>query len=101
MSQLEREIVNEINASYFELDNSNRMLGLMDQAVNNYRTLLNAEIFNLENGESDLFKINFQQDKLLEAQMKLVKIKSNMEKARVLLFWSAGLPYLNFNPDQQ
>lgn len=94
---LERQILNGIQASYFELDNTKDMLGLMEGAVNNYKVLLEAELANLELGESDLFKINFQQDKLLESQIKLMKMRSNMEKARVNLYWSAGLPYLNFN----
>ncbi len=97
LSQLEREILNGIEASYFELDNTRGMLSLMQDAVNNYTTLLDLELINLANGESDLFKINFQQDKLLEAQIKLMKMRSTMEKARVTLYWSAGLPYLNFN----
>jgi len=97
LSQLEREILNGIEASYFELDNTRGMLSLMQEAVNNYTTLLDLELINLANGESDLFKINFQQDKLLEAQIKLMKMRSAMEKARVTLYWSAGLPYLNFN----
>lgn len=97
LSQLEREIVNDIQASYFELDNTQGMLGLMQQAVENYKILLEAELLNLSVGESDLFKINFQQDKLLEAQIKLMKMRATMEKARVSLYWSAGLPYLNFN----
>ena len=96
LDQLEREVINSIQASYFELVNTQGMLGLMQQAVDNYETLLDAELFNLENGESDLFKINFQQDKLLEAQIKLMKMRTDLEKARVNLYWSAGIPYLNF-----
>lgn len=93
-----REIVNDISAGYFALINSRDMLGLMQGAVDNYKLLLEAELFNLTNGESDLFKINFQQDKLLESQIKLMKMRAEFEKARVMLFWSAGVPYLNFDP---
>ncbi|MFY0593097.1 TolC family protein [Roseivirga sp.] len=95
----EREIVNDIQASYFELDNTQDMLELMNESVDFYKRIFELEILNLELGESDLFKINFQQDKLLDAQIKLMKMRANMEKARVGLFWSAGLPYLNFNQD--
>lgn len=97
LSQLEREIVNEIRASSFELDNTQSMLGLMQQSVEFSKTVLEAGIYDLEAGESDLFKINLLQDKLLETQIKLMKMRANMEKARVTLYWSAGLPYLNFN----
>lgn len=93
----QREIVNDISAGYFALNNSNDMLGLMQNAVDNYKRLLEAELFNLTNGESDLFKINFQQDKLLESQIKLMKLRAEFEKAKVTLFWSAGVPYLSFD----
>lgn len=97
----QREIVNDISAGYFALSNSGDMLGLMQGAVDNYKRLLEAELFNLSNGESDLFKINFQQDKLLESQIKLMKLRSEFEKARVGLFWSAGVPYLSFDDAYQ
>lgn len=96
LDQLEREVINGIRASFFELDTTRGMLTQMQNAVDNYKALLNAELFNLQNGESDLFKINFQQDKLLEAQVKLMKLMSDMEKAKVNLYWSAGVPYLSF-----
>ncbi|MCE7997166.1 MAG: TolC family protein [Roseivirga sp.] len=92
----QREIVNDISAGYFALNNSKDMLELMQGAVDNYKRLLEAELFNLTNGESDLFKINFQQDKLLESQIKLMKLRAEFEKAKVGLFWSAGVAYLNF-----
>ena len=94
LSQTEREILNEIASGYMELLNTMDMISLQQIAVNNYALLLSAEFFNLENGESDLFKINFQQDKLLEAQSKLLKLTSSYEKIRASLFWAAGLPYL-------
>lgn len=92
----QRQIINSINADYFQLSNAQNMLGLIQQAVNNYKRLLDAELYNLTLGESDLFKINFQQDKLLEAETKLLKLQSLMEKARVNLYWSAGVPFLDF-----
>ena len=96
LSQMELEIINSIRGSFFTLSNTQGMLSTMELAVDNYTTLLAAELFNLEVGESDLFKINFQQDKLLEAQIKLMKMRANVEKARLNLYWSAGVPYLNF-----
>lgn len=97
LNQKQREVLNEVEANYVTLNNTADMLLLMQQAVNNYKRLLEAELFNLQNGESDLFKINFQQDKLLEAQVKLMKMRADFEKARLVLYWSAGVPYLSFN----
>ncbi|WP_420387453.1 TolC family protein [Roseivirga sp.] len=91
-----QQIVNEIEGAYFEMVNGQQMLSLQRQAVSNYQRLLEAELFNLNLGESDLFKINFQQDKLLEAQIKFIKQQVNLEKAKLELLWAAGKPYLNF-----
>ncbi len=91
-----QEIVNGIQAAYFDLSNSQQMIEVIESAVNNYKILLEAELLNLDLGESDLFKINFQQDKLLEAQIKLLKIVSEVEKARAELYWAAGFQYLNY-----
>lgn len=92
----QQEIVNGIEAAYFDLNNSQQMIRIIEDAVRNYQVLLDAELLNLELGESDLFKANFQQDKLLEAQIKLQKIKSEVEKARAELYWAAGFDYLKF-----
>jgi hypothetical protein len=40
-------------------------------------------LINLENGESDLFKINIQQEKLIQSKSKLVKLTSEMEKQKL------------------
>ncbi|HEY9116493.1 MAG TPA: TolC family protein [Roseivirga sp.] len=93
----QQEIVNEIEGAYFEMLNGQQMVSLLEQSVNNYQRLLEAELFNLNAGESDLFKINFQQDKLLEAQIKLIKQQVSIEKAKLELLWAAGKPYLNFS----
>ncbi|WP_305982670.1 TolC family protein [Roseivirga thermotolerans] len=92
----QQQILNEVEGAYFEMVNGREMVSLLQQAVSNYERLLEAEIFNLNVGESDLFKINFQQDKLLEAQVKLIKQRVAIEKAKVELLWAAGKPYLNF-----
>lgn len=94
----QQEIINGIQAAYFDLSNSQQMIRVIEGAVNNYKVLLDAELLNLELGESDLFKANFQQDKLLEAQIKLQKIKAEVEKARAELYWAAGFEYLKFAP---
>jgi outer membrane protein TolC len=89
-----REILNELEAAYAELTNTYQIIGQQTLAVDNYRRLLEAELYNLENGESDLFKINFQQDKLIQAQSKLLKLRSTFEKSRAMLYWAAGVENL-------
>lgn len=95
-----QQIVNEVEAAYFEMFNGQQMVSLLQQEANNYQRLLEAEFFNLEAGESDLFKINIQQDKFLEAWIKLVKQQAMIQKSKAELYWAAGVPYLNFTlPD--
>jgi outer membrane protein TolC len=90
------EIQNEINAVYAELENLQRMIVQQESAVQSYQALLNAEILNLELGESNIFQINFQQDKLIESQSKLLSLETKFEVSKVKLLWSAGVPYLNY-----
>ena len=90
-----KEILNEVNGFYALLVNTSTIIQQQRIAVGNYQRLLQAELFNLENGESDLFRINFQLDKLIQAQSKLLKLRSEYEKAQVTLLWAAGVPNLD------
>ncbi len=89
-SYLERQILNQISASYNELLNNGLIIIQQTEMVDNYIRLLQAELTNLENGESDLFKINIQQEKLIESQSKLIKLLSDYEKQKAFLNWAAG-----------
>ena len=96
-TQAEREIVNQINIIHNQLVNTQGILAQQNSVATNYQKLLNAELTNLSNGESDLFKINIQQEKLIQSQSKLLKLKAEYEKMKATLFWSAGVRNLNFN----
>lgn len=90
-----QEIFNSIDASFAELINTRQLISIQQVAVNNYQTLLQGELINLQNGESDLFKINVQQEKLLDSQSKFLKTRAKYEKIKAQLYWNAGVPYLN------
>lgn len=94
--QTEREILNQINSTYNQLVNTNQILSQQSSVAENYERLLQAELLNLENGESDLFKINIQQEKLIQSQSKLLKLRAEYEKMKASLFWAAGARNLNF-----
>lgn len=96
LTQTEREIINQLNMIFNQLVNTNQILEQQNAVAVYYQQLLNAEIFNLDNGESDLFKINIQQDKLIQAQSKLLKLKAEYEKMKATLYWAAGVRNLNF-----
>ncbi len=95
-SQSEREILNEINTTFNELRNTIVILKQQEEVVALYNMLLKAEILNLENGESDLFKINIQQEKLIQSQSKLLKLKAEQQKQKAFLYWAAGVKNLDF-----
>lgn len=86
-----REIINNINTAHTLLVNNGVILQQQRDMVENYERLLAAELINLENGESDLFRINVQQEKLFNAQSKLIKVMADYEKQKALLYWSAGV----------
>jgi outer membrane protein TolC len=95
-SQTEREILNQIQQVYNQLVNTRTLLGYQSEVVKNYERILQAEILNLNNGESDVFKINVQQEKLIVSQSKLLKLKSEYQKLRATLYWAAGVSNLSY-----
>lgn len=95
----QRQVVNDINATHNELVNTAGIMSNQLSMVQNYERLLQAEILNFENGESDLFRINIQQERLIQSQSKLVKLMSQYEKQKALLYWAAGIRNLGFATD--
>ena len=85
-----RQIINELNTAYNQLLNSGIVLQQQRSMADHYFRLMNAEMLNLENGESDLFKINVQQEKLFNAQQKLIKVMGEYQKNLAYLYWAAG-----------
>lgn len=90
----EREIINQLNTTYNQLVNLNSIINQQREMMVGYQRLLAAEIFNLEQGESDLFKINLQQEKLIQSQTKWLKMVAEFEKQKAFLYWAAGSRYL-------
>jgi outer membrane protein TolC len=90
-TQAEREILNQIQQVFNQLANTRLILNQQSSMVSNYERILQAELLNLENGESDLFKINVQQEKLIVSQTKLLKLKAEYEKMKATLYWAAGV----------
>jgi len=94
--QKQQEIAAEIRSSYAELITSQRLSTQYKEMAQNYQRLLNAEIFNVENGESDLFKLNIQQDKYLEAQRKYFDADLKYQKLKATLPYVIGLENLSY-----
>lgn len=93
-SLTEREIINDLNSTYNQLVNILSIVSQQREMIANYERLLNAEMLNLQQGESDLFKINVQQEKLIQSQTKWLKLISDFEKQKAYLHWAAGTRHL-------
>ena len=87
----ERQILNEINVWFNAVTNTASLVVVQQQMVTGYEAIVRAERLNLMNGESDLFKMNAQLDKLIESRYKLIKLKSTYMKNMAYLYWAAGL----------
>ncbi len=86
----EREIINALNATYNRLVNLQSIMNQQREMIANYERLLGAELLNLEQGESDLFRINIQLESLIQSQTKWLKLISDFEKHKAFLYWAAG-----------
>ena len=94
LSQKSLKIINELNGIENELRALKTMIGQQNVAVRNYEALLNAELMNLDFGESNLFEINYQQDQLISARSKLLQLETKYEINKSKLLWVAGVPNL-------
>jgi outer membrane protein TolC len=97
MSQIKLSVKNNILTKYAETQMSGTLSRQYEDMAANYNRLLEAELLNLETGESDLFKLNIQQDKLIAAQLKYLDNLQKFQKNKAEILFAAGLPFLNLN----
>jgi outer membrane protein TolC len=86
----ELEIENKINAYINELSTLEKQLILFDKTISNYQRMLFAEEERFVQGESSIFLINSRQMKLVEAENKLVELKSKYYKTIAALSWACA-----------
>lgn len=91
LNQEQRDIRNDIRKIFNELVNVTAILGRQQEMAASYQKLMDGEMLNLQNGESDLFKINIQQEKLLQANEKVIKLQAEYRKQKAYLYWAAGV----------
>jgi outer membrane protein TolC len=87
----QQQVEIKVKQYYNEYINLRRQIALQSAAYNNYTQLLKAEETRFFNGESSLFLINSRESKALEAQEKLIELKTKYFKTIYGLQWSAGL----------
>ena len=76
---------------YNEFQTLRNQVQLQRSILNNLEKLLRAEEKLFQNGESTLFLINSRENKVFEAERKLVELKTKYFKTIYALQWSAGL----------
>ncbi|MEM9329604.1 MAG: TolC family protein [Bacteroidota bacterium] len=85
------EIKNGILAKYAETQMSRRLSQQFFLMAENYQRLLDAEFIDLEAGESNLFVLNIQQDKLIDSQVKYLENLVKFHKNKAELYFEVGI----------
>lgn len=86
-----QNLLNKIESYFQELMIIRRQLGIAEAAVINYERMLEAEEIKFRIGESSVFLINSRQNKLIDAQLKLIALRGKVFKARAGLAWASGV----------
>ncbi|MFA0961327.1 TolC family protein [Roseivirga sp. BDSF3-8] len=100
-SYTSRDVINEITMGYNSLLTLDELILLQEEAVDNYEIMVRGENIKFQNGESSLFLVNSRENKLIEARLKLLKIRADKEKALAELYAATGDPsiWLDENDD--
>jgi outer membrane protein TolC len=85
------EIEIKIKNYFNELELLKKQISLHKEILTNLKKMLKAEETLFENGESSLFLINSRENKVLEAEKKLIDLKTKCIKTIYALQWSSGL----------
>ncbi|MGB0984494.1 MAG: TolC family protein [Saprospiraceae bacterium] len=89
-SQKELELSNKALYYNSQIENLKDQIRLSEANIGNYKTLLNAERRKFDMGESSLFVVNSRENKLINAQLKLIELKAKLQTSIIALDWSLG-----------
>ena len=84
------EIQNKIQSIFQLLNTTRDQQNTQSSIVRNFQRLLDAENEKFRIGESSIFLLNNREQKLIEAQMKLLKLNSELQKLDWKLEWAKG-----------
>jgi outer membrane protein TolC len=84
------EVENKLRNYYNEYENTRRQVVNYQSLVDNLDRLLVAERRKFELGESSIFLINTREQKLIESQIKFVKLQGELAKNQLGVYWAAG-----------
>jgi outer membrane protein TolC len=91
-----REIETELNTSYNQTKNLERLLILQQQTVEYSQRMLEAEQVKFDNGESSLFIINRRERSLLSEKEKLIELQTKYAKTTAQFYFASGIPISYF-----
>lgn len=91
MANKQVQLHTKVNQYYTEWQQTQIQLSLQENLLANTSILQRAEEMRFSNGESSLFLINAREQKTIEAQQKLIELKSKVQKAAISMKWSAGM----------
>ena len=81
---------NKLTAYYNEQITLLRQIELYENAVENYRLLLQGERRKFDAGESSLFLVNSRENSYIQAQLKLIELRAKYQKASIGIQWAQG-----------
>ncbi len=82
---------NKVRFHYNELLNLQKQVSIYEEVNKNYTRLFEAEKLKFSLGETTLFILNTRETKLLEAQQKLLELKTKFYQSFAKLNWASGL----------
>lgn len=89
-SQTNREITNQVYATYNSIKNLEQVIQAQRSVTDSYQQLRDGEVEKFSSGESSIFLINARETKLIEARQKLVSLQAKYEQEKAILYWAAG-----------
>jgi len=90
LQQKTLELRNKVQAYFNEQETARKQILLFEDAVINYRRMLQGEKTKFFNGESSLFLVNSRENKLIDAQLKYISLKSKYHIAVNGYHWAKG-----------
>ena len=84
------ELQNKVRVVLQQLDLASEQVVVQVNILRNYQTLLEAENEKFRIGESSVFLLNSREQKLIETELKLAKLRAEYQKLRQKSDWARG-----------
>ncbi|MCC7467129.1 MAG: TolC family protein [Saprospiraceae bacterium] len=91
LQQKQQSVAAKVQQYGNDYENLRIQAGLFRDMATNYRRLLDAELDRFAIGESSVFLVNTREQRWLDAQLKYLKLISELQKTEAGLQWAAGV----------